>query len=165
MVALVAVLLFGVATVRLFILPATNAPAKVDAIVMLDGNMTHERRDRAIELARVGYAPVLVVSTPHGKKCPVNAVPTVRVICFDPEPVTTQGEARGTAELASRYGWKTILVVASRQQDTRARIRFERCYNDRVLVDVVTPRLRDWPYLIAYEWGALGKAMILQRGC
>jgi uncharacterized SAM-binding protein YcdF (DUF218 family) len=155
--------LFVGATARLFVFPARDAPAHADAIVMLEGN--GDRRASAFALARAGYAPVLVVSTPGTKRCPAGVAPKVRIICFVPRPVSTQGEARATAALAKRYGWRTVLVVAGRAQDTRARIRLERCYHGRILMTTVTPGLGNWLYAIAYEWGALVKAEAWQRTC
>jgi hypothetical protein len=67
--------------------------------------------------------------------------------------------------LAARYGWRKVIFITDRSQNTRARIRIGRCYHGQVLVTTINPRLRDWPYLIAYQWGALAKALIWQRSC
>ncbi len=161
---LLASTVFTAATARLFVFPATDPPRKADAIVMFDG--APDRRQRTLELARAGYAPVVIMSTPGSQTCPTDAVPdTVRLICFRPNPSTTQGEAQETARLAELHGWHSLLLVVGRQQDTRARIRLGRCYGGRVLVDTIEPPLLYWPYAIAYEWGALGKALVWQRSC
>jgi hypothetical protein len=156
--------LFAGLTAHLFVFPAVDRPTHADAIVMFEG--AEDRLGKAMELARAGYAPVLVISTPGRRRCPVAAAPTSRVICFSPNPVTTRGEARASARLAARYGWRKILFVTGRAQDTRARIRIGRCYHGRFLITTVNPRhRRDWPSTVAYEWGALAKALIWQRGC
>jgi hypothetical protein len=161
---LAAFVLFAAATARLFVFPATDQPRRADAIVMFDGGP--DRRARAFELARAGYAPVLVVSIPGETMCPTAAAPSgVRLICFRPDPSTTQGESRETARLAQRYGWDEVLLVVGRQQDTRARIRLGRCFDGRILVDTVSHPLLHWPYAVVYEWGALAKALVWQRDC
>lgn len=155
---------FTALTLRLFVFPAADVPVQADAIVMLAG--PGDRTGKAIELARTGYAPVLVMSTPGTRGCSAHEAPKAEVICFSPHPVTTRGEARAVAELAARHGWTRILFVTGRAQDTRARIRISRCFHGDLRVTVVGPRrLREWPYAIAYEWGALAKALIWQRSC
>jgi hypothetical protein len=95
------------------------------------------------------------------------AVPeSVRVLCFHATPQTTQGEARSIASLAKVHQWHRIIVVAPTSQVTRARLRVTRCYTGQVLMDgVSTGTVWQWAYAIAYEWGALAKALVLQRGC
>ncbi|WP_232425251.1 YdcF family protein [Pseudofrankia inefficax] len=122
-----------------------------------------DRRDRALELARAGYAPVLALSTPNARHCPT--VPNVKVICFRPDPFTTQGEAREAGRLAARYGWTRMIFVTDRSQNVRARLRIDRCYAGKKIMVSVDPPFRDWPYLIAYQWSAMFKALIWQRSC
>ncbi|WP_242422263.1 MULTISPECIES: hypothetical protein [Frankia] len=88
-----------------------------------------------------------------------------KLICFQPDPATTQGEAQEAGRLAQQYGWKKVIFVVERSQDTRARLRIGRCYHEGILVTVVNPPWREWPYLIAYQWGAMVKAMVWQRSC
>ncbi|MGF7239182.1 MAG: ElyC/SanA/YdcF family protein [Frankia sp.] len=156
---------FAVATARLFVWPTRDRPERVDAIIMLAGDGTPERLDHAVALARQGYAPVLALSDPGYSQPCAPAVPGVRLICFDPTPRTTRGEARATARLAARYHWRSIMVVSGRAQDTRARIRMRRCFQGRIMISPTNPPRHSWPYLIAYEWGALVKALTWQRGC
>ncbi len=154
---------FLTASARLFVWPTTDAPTQVDAIVMYAGSPG--RLAKAVELARSGYAPMLAVSNPYGQdRCPV-AVPDVRVICFRPDPLTTQGEARMTAALAARYNWRSVLVVVGTPQGTRARLRLDRCYDGRALFATASPRWYAWPYMISYEWAATVKALTIQRSC
>ena len=153
--------LFLVGTLTLFVYPAQNKPRRVDAIVSLAGY--GKRLNAAVQLARQGYAPNLAVSDPN-TGCP-PAIRGVRIICFYPHPATTQGEARQAAALAKQYGWTSLMVVTTPDQITRARVRFQRCTNvDIAYVGTDLPLSR-WPYAIAYEWAALGKALVLQRSC
>jgi hypothetical protein len=153
------------ATARLFIWPDQGMPARVSAIVMLDspGNSLNI----ALRLARQHRAPFLVLSlgTPDsGPRCP-RPIPRVKVMCFNPAPVTTQGEAEYVGRLARRYHWHSIAVVTITPQDSRARLRIERCFAGPVYVVTSPIGLSSWPYRIVYEWGALVKALIVQRGC
>lgn len=154
---------FGVATTRLFVLPHRDRPAPADAIVMFAGSPG--RLERAVGLAEAGYAPVLAVSQPTAADpCPSD-VPNVEVICFSPSPLTTQGESRWVAEAARVRHWRSLIVVTSTSQTTRARLRLHRCYSGDTLMIGVSPPRRLWPYVIAYEWAAMGKALLLQRSC
>jgi uncharacterized SAM-binding protein YcdF (DUF218 family) len=150
----------------LFIWPATNAPRRSDAIVVLGGGGS--RLPKGVALARAGYAPYLVVSIGDPEDhigCP-TALPKVSVICFIPVPATTQGEARAVARLARTHHWRQIIVVSGTPQTTRARIRFDRCYHGTLLFDPAGPGgLGSWIRNVFYEWGALAKALTLQRGC
>ena len=88
-----------------------------------------------------------------------------RVICFDPNPATTKGEAEFVGRLAKKYRWRSLVLVAVTPQDTRARLRLERCFAGPVYAVTVSPALTAWPYEIAYEWAATVKALVFQRGC
>ena len=96
--------LFCGATARLFIWPTTGMPARVDAIVVPGG--TGNRIAAAIALAEQGRARYLVLS--EGEPVPTQLcgahVGAAAVLCFMPNPDTTQGEAEATARLAKEYG-------------------------------------------------------------
>ena len=159
------VVLFALATARVIVWPSQGVPARVDAIVMLAG--PGSRMAVAEQLARERRAPVLVVSQGHlgyGGPCP-PAMPETRIICFDPDPANTRGEAEFVAKLAGRYHWQSVVLVTTREQDTRARLLLGRCYNGSVYVVTAAQAWYDWPYQIAYGWGALLKAEFLQRAC
>jgi hypothetical protein len=151
--------------VRLFVWPAQGMPPHVGAIVMLAG--PGDRLDTALRLARAHRAEALVVSRGYegyGSSCPPK-IPGLTLICFDPNPPTTQGEAQYVGRLAKRYHWHSIVLVAIRAQDTRARIRVGRCFSGKIYVITAPLPVSQWPYEIAYEWGALFKALVLQRSC
>jgi hypothetical protein len=142
-------------------------PSHVDAIVMLAG--PGNRLPAAVRLAAGGKAPVLVVSQGYlgyGGPCPAaSLVPKVRVVCFDPNPPDTRGEVEFVANLAKRNDWRSVALVMTPEQDTRARIMMERCYNGSVYVVTASQPLSQWPYQIAYGWGALLKAVLVTRSC
>ena len=96
---------------------------------------------------------------------PIGTTP-VHVICFIPNPETTQGEARAVTGLANTHNWHRIIVVSGTPQTTRARLRFARCYHGTLLFDPVSPGgISSWVHNDIYEWGALAKALTIQRGC
>lgn len=156
-------------TARLFIFPVSGMPAHVDAIVMMAG--PGDRYSTALNLAYQHRARVLVISTggrpgPSGTTGPcAPPVPGVREICFNPSPDTTQGEAEYAARLARQYHWHSIALVTITPQDSRARLRMERCFSGHVYVMPAPIRLRLWPYELAYEWAATIKALTIDRSC
>lgn len=164
-VALVLVVAFGVATARLLVWPAQGMPSQVSAIVMLAG--PGDRLPAALKLAREHRAPMLVVSQGqhgYGGPCPA-ATPGVKLICFDPDPGNTRGEAEYAGRLAREYHWTSVVLVTTRAQDTRARILMGRCFGGQVYAVTGSLPLGSWPYQIAYEWGALFKALAMYRSC
>jgi uncharacterized SAM-binding protein YcdF (DUF218 family) len=159
------VVAFAALTARVLVWPVEWTPAKVDAIVMLAG--PGDRLPVALQLARGHRAPVLVVSQGwmgYGGPCP-PPTPGVRTICFAPDPGDTRGEAEYVAALARRYGWHSLILVATRPQAVRSQLLFGRCLGDPVYVATASFAAGDWPYQIAYGWGALIKAFFLVRGC
>jgi uncharacterized SAM-binding protein YcdF (DUF218 family) len=164
-VALAFIVAFGAVTARLFVWPAQGMPSRVDAIVMLAG--PGDRTAVALELAREHRAPVLVVSRGqhgYGGPCPSETA-GVRLVCFEPVPGDTRGEAEFVGKLAERYRWRSVVLVTAREQDTRARIVVKRCFGGRIYVVAGSLPLGSWPYQLAYEWGALFKALVLYRSC
>ena len=157
---------FVVATARLFVWPPTDLPSRADAVVSLGGDTGQLRQKKAIELAVAGYAPVAVISRGGVKAVPCpHPVRGIRIICFRADPLDTRGEAEEVARLSARYHWHRIIVVSERTQATRARLLFERCTTVHLeMVPVADPRSRLF-FFVAYEWGALVKALVLVTGC
>lgn len=157
---------FGALTARLFIWPAQGMPPRVNAIVMLNGP-GGSPLNVAVRLAAQHRAPFLVISrgaVASHDPCP-RQVPGVTLICFNPVPATTQGEAEFVGQLARKYHWQSVAVVAITPQVSRARLRVERCFAGQVYVVTAPIRPSAWPYEIAYEWAALVKALVIQREC
>jgi hypothetical protein len=142
-------------------------PAHVDAIVMLNG--PGDRLDSALDLAWAHRAPMIVIARGsrywgHGNVC-APKIPPVKVICFDPDPSTTRGEAEFAGRLARQYRWHSIVLVAIATQDIVARLRTERCFRGRIYVLNAPFPAANWPYEIAHEWGSTVKALFVQRSC
>jgi uncharacterized SAM-binding protein YcdF (DUF218 family) len=159
------IVVFCLTTARLFVWPTRGMPAHVSAVVMLAG--PGDRLPVALQLAKEHRASVLVVSQgQHGYGGPCPPEPSgVRLICFDPEPGNTRGEAEYVGRLARRYQWSSVVLVTTRSQDTRARMMVQRCFGGPVYVVTAPLPAGSWPYQIAYEWGALFKALFLYRAC
>src|SRR5579862_9859505 len=132
--AIAIVAAFSALSAWLFVFPSTGMPARADAIVVLGGS--GNRLDLGYELAHEDKAPYLVLSlglpwVPPGA-CEGGRVDQVKVICFRPDPDTTQGEARAAAKLAEQYGWKSMVLVTTKDQVWRAHLRFARCYSGQL---------------------------------
>ncbi|HXW45748.1 MAG TPA: hypothetical protein VEL03_13225 [Streptosporangiaceae bacterium] len=161
---------FGVATATLLVSPRQGMPARVDAIIMLNGPGGSSRLTTALDLAWAHRAPTVVISRGSqvygfGGDC-APAIPGVRVICFVPSPPTTQGEAEFAGRLASRYHWKTVVLVTITPQITPGRIWLNRCMPGVTVYAVAAPlSARGWPVMVAYEWGAIANAELIHRSC
>src|SRR5262249_34818871 len=152
---------------RLFIWPAQGMPARVSAIVMMDG--PGKLLSHALRLAHRHRPRFLVISlgTPDsGYSCP-RPIAGIKLICFNPRPASTAGEAEYAGGLARKYHWRSVALVTVTPQATRARLRVRWCFGGRVYVVTtpLDPSQTSWPYQLAYQWAALLKALILPLSC
>jgi len=164
---LVAVVIAAVAVVdvRLFVVPTSDAAGPTDAVVVLGGGTYDIRLTAALKLVRQYPGAALLVSIPGDKPCPRFAVGASQIICFSPDPKTTQGEAREASLLARQHGWTSMTVVTTADQIWRARVRFSRCWpGDLRLVQAPTSAWIRGRSLL-YEMGATVKAEVFQRSC
>ncbi len=164
-VAVIGICLIGLiaATAALFIWPSADHPRHADAVVVLGGD--GPRLARGDALVRAGTAPTLAVSVASPYDACYYRHDAYTVLCFRAHPLTTQGEARWIAATARARGWRDVIVVVSQPQLVRARMRIRRCYHgglQMVAVHVGTARAATDS---VYEWGALLKALVLQRSC
>ena len=102
-----------------------------DAVVVL-GGASSERLPVGQELVAAGHAPILVMSntdTPGNvdadKLCRRPAHESR--VCFEPDPLTTRGEARALARLAADRHWDTLIVVTSDYHALRAFTNLSQC--------------------------------------
>ena len=166
------VVAFVVATAFLFVWPRTDAPGHADAVVVLSGGRNW-RLDPALALVRRGVAPLLVISGAGFDRswrkartlCAHPRQPGFRVLCFDPHPYSTRGEARAIARLAASHRWRKVDVVTSRYHVFRARILIERCYHGRLAM--VGTHYPIWTAPLDYvsEWAKLLVQLTVERGC
>jgi uncharacterized SAM-binding protein YcdF (DUF218 family) len=142
-------------------------------VIVLSGGL-NSRLDPALELMRRGVAPVLAISGAfHGSRwrkarrlCTGGYGPLrFRVLCFEPKPFSTQGEARAIDRLARQHRWTGIVAVTSTFHVTRAHLLIRRCYDGGLwMKGTHTPWWRfpaDW----VSETGKLVVQLIYQRGC
>ena len=164
--ALLAGVVFAVATARLFLWPPTDAPAHVDAILALGGDPGQLRAKQAVSLAESGYAPVVLVSLGGYPPAPCpRAKAGIEVVCFRANPLDTRGEVEFATREAARHHWTSMLMVPERSQATRARLLFRRCSDLRLLVVPVSAHGVVLLFNVAYEWAALTKAFIVHTSC
>jgi len=163
----VAVLLITVvaASSVLFVWPASDKPQQVNAILSLNGSDEAAREAKAIMLAKAGFAPVLLFSQGNYRTTQCPKVTGVVVVCFEPRPARTVGEVEFAARYARARDWHSLLIVPGRAQTTRARLLMERCFTGRVVVVPASVPLLHLPIDVLYEWGALAKALLIDRRC
>jgi hypothetical protein len=166
---LVALVVFGAATARLFIWPdLAPMPRHVDAIVELGGPANDRRDSLALELARQHRADYLVQSTTTreaGTHTCLPAVAGVTNLCFYADPNTTRGEAQYIGADAARRGWRSVILVTTPDQAWRARLRTTRCFSGDVYVATAPLPPLYWVWQIPYQWGATLKALTTERSC
>ncbi|MEX5236457.1 YdcF family protein [Kocuria arenosa] len=161
--------------------PRTDVPARSDALLVL-GPPDRTRMAEAQRLMDAGVAPVLVVANPGtrdlgdasgevyyaraAQTCAEDGEQDYEVICFRPDPSTTQGEAMELRALSEQRGWEHVSVLTYRQHVARARLLLGRCYAGELDVlsfdypDVPRGHLREF----AYQSGGFVKAW-LTPGC
>jgi uncharacterized SAM-binding protein YcdF (DUF218 family) len=159
------------ATLVLFAWPRTDEPRRADAVLVLSGGR-NSRLDPALELMRRKIAPVLVISGAgldegwrKARALCAHGADGFRVLCFDPNPYSTRGEARELARLARRYGWRQVDVVTSRYHVFRARMILRRCYHEGLAVIGAGYPWHNAPSSWSSEWGKLLYQLTIQRSC
>jgi hypothetical protein len=159
-------LAFIISSAVLFVWPTAGRPQHVDAILSLNGSDEPAREKAAAILAEQGYAKVLLFSQGAYYSTPCPDVPRVLVVCFEPRPARTVGEIHFAAEYLRAHGWHSLLIVPGPAQATRARLLMRRCFSGRLVVvrapSVPLPHLA---FDVIYEWGALAKALFVDRSC
>jgi uncharacterized SAM-binding protein YcdF (DUF218 family) len=165
------VIAFVVATGFLFVWPSSDAPGRADAVVVLSGGRD-SRLDPALRLMAQRVARVLVISgagyDPKWKQaralCAKGST-KFRVICFDPKPYSTRGEAREIAQLAQRRHWTKVDVVTSRYHVFRAGMVIRRCYHGELAMIGTRYKRIDAPVAWLSEWAKLAVQLTVERRC
>lgn len=171
----VTVLVWCTLGIFLYVLPVTEGPARADVLLVLAP--AHERIPEAEHLMGQGYAKTLVISAPvvdSISRPPLCAEKRAyQIICFSPDPVTTQGEARALRSLSEEYGWDSANVLTAQFHVTRARVIMERCYKGNLSMTAFRQSMPvlslpevngSWAYHFAYESAAFVK-VALNPGC
>jgi hypothetical protein len=166
------VAIFLGATYKLFVAPHEDPVRKSDAVVVIAGGPL--RMQRALQLVDQGAAPLLLISDPGGRwpygsfsihTCKLKRA-YFQVLCFHPNPESTQGEARAVKRIAAQRHLRSLIVVTSNFHVTRARLEMGRCFHGRLAV-IGTPWPNPWKRwrYTALEWPKLAYAETLNRGC
>jgi uncharacterized SAM-binding protein YcdF (DUF218 family) len=154
----------------LFVWPRQDSPRHADAVVVLAGGRK-SRLEKGLELVRRHVADTLVISDgrapdwPRGNRLCHQGASGFRVVCFKPDPYSTQGEAQGVARLARARGWRSVVVVTSTFHVFRARMLFERCLGHDVEVVGARYKLRYLPSALFWETSKLTYALVADREC
>jgi uncharacterized SAM-binding protein YcdF (DUF218 family) len=168
---LVALVLVALVGLPVYVFPTVDdEPRHVDVILVLGGRQDG-REEYAISLAEQGFADTVLVSDSYGRpddymEAVCGSPRSVRVICFDPAPRTTRGEARFLRDEARRNDWRSAMVVTFTPHVTRADYIVRRCFTgDLVMVDY-RPRLSIayWARMYVYQTAGFVRAA-LQSGC
>lgn len=123
---------------------------------------------------RRGIAPLLVISSPGRdpkwrkahELCSLHSRPTLfRVLCFEADPYSTQGEARAIGRLALKRHWRRVVVVTSTFHVTRARMLVKRCYPGALSMVGTSSTWWRLPEEWASETGKLLVQLTVRRGC
>jgi uncharacterized SAM-binding protein YcdF (DUF218 family) len=161
--ALVLGVAWCVLQVLVFIRPPSDPVEQADVIVVLGGNQAKQRVRFALNLGYEFPKSTLLLSV-YPSDCPRDGT-AAKVICFQPRPFSTQGEAQYASQYARAHNAKSMLVITTADQTTRVRIRFSRCWSGRLAVHNVYAPLRTLISRIPYENAATAKALIWQRSC
>jgi uncharacterized SAM-binding protein YcdF (DUF218 family) len=160
-----------VATGFLFVWPPSDPPGHADAVIVLSGGRD-QRLDPALALMSRHVAPVLVISGSgldpkwkSARRLCANGARGFRVLCFDPNPYSTRGEARAIARLAASHGWTRVDVVTSRYHIFRARIVIGRCYHGGLRMIGANSPWTSAPLAWISEWGKLLVQLTVERSC
>ncbi|MGM7777345.1 YdcF family protein [Arthrobacter sp. KNU-44] len=168
----VLVMVWAIAGIFLYVAPPADEPQHADVLFVL--GPPDQRIGYAEQLMQQGYSPTLAVSSPIGKDGKFEAsICTAQrpyqIICFNPDPFTTQGEARALKNLSDHYGWKSANVLTVQFHMTRARVILSRCYGGELhmiahhrslpLVSLSSPT-SSWAYQYLYQTAAFVKVAI-----
>jgi hypothetical protein len=93
--------------------------------------------------------------------------PALRGPLPTPDPDTTRGQARAIGRIANDEGWRSLIMVTSTFQLSRAGLLLGRCWDGTVVDVEAEPHLGParWAKRIAHEWLGWAHAELLDRGC
>jgi hypothetical protein len=136
-VALGGLAVWIVAGLPFFVFPTVDpVPAHADVVLVL-GPPLPQRVDVAERLLAEHRVDVALVSVPGpaatwdvGALCARSDV-----ICFDPDPRTTRGEARALRAEAAEHGWTSAVVTTMPAHIARARTIVGRCFSGTLAMD------------------------------
>lgn len=150
-----------------FVFPAVDAVPKHADVLLVLGPPLPQRVAVAERLLDEGRVTTALVSVPYDAIPPEIASLCARsdVICADPDPRTTRGEARMLRRYAAERGWTSAVVTTMPAHIARARSIVRRCFSGTLSMVPDTEELSGgWPYQYAYQTAATVKSWFLP-GC
>jgi uncharacterized SAM-binding protein YcdF (DUF218 family) len=123
-----------VLAVRIGVNPSSDRPFDDGPVVVLGGG-GGERLETGLRLRGDTVRPLVLSAdavdryTAQGGTCELTDV-----VCLDPDPESTFGEAQAVAMLSERHGWTQVTVVTSDFHTYRTRLLFDRCLSVPVAV-------------------------------
>jgi uncharacterized SAM-binding protein YcdF (DUF218 family) len=152
-----------------FVFPTGDEPFGDGPVVALGGNVP--RVERAVAIVDEPGAPRPLIlsagSIEAGRQLGVDCRPPA-VLCVDPVPHNTYGEARTIAALQGEHGWANVTAVTDPFHLTRSRLLFERCVDVPVRVVASGPETRSRPHrllMAVRELASAAASFVVQRAC
>ena len=154
------------ASVPVYVLPVQHPITSADVVYSI--GVERWRIEAAVDLIETGASDTLVVSRPHWMWVDECELPQdFAVICADPDPFTTRGEAAYLQTLMQDNGWHSAIVVTRTPHVTRTQLLMDRCVDGDVNVvgrsTGMTPL--DWAYQYLYQTAAFVKLAFVTPGC
>lgn len=167
LVALGGLVVWALVGLPFFVFPATDpVPTHADVVLVL-GPPLPARVAVAERLLAEGRVGTALVSVPYDRiPAAISALcARPKVICADPSPRTTRGEARMLRRYAAQDGWTSAVVTTMTAHIARARSIVSRCFSGKLsmVADAEGP-YGGWPYQYAYQTAATVKSWLLP-GC
>lgn len=176
-VVAIAILTVALMGLPLYVFPAHDEPREVDAAYVI-GPPTDARMALAESMVADGLTDTVVVSLsedPQGERqawhraaqvCDAPEEQPFTVVCGEPDPFSTRGEARWIRTLIDQNGWDSVAVITFTAHLTRTRVIMERCWDgDMSYVDSGEPQnARGWVHNYLYQSAAFAK-VALEQGC
>jgi hypothetical protein len=164
---LAALLLWFLLGLHFFVFPRVDpVPQHADVVFAL-GPPLKERIATVERLLKAGKVDAALISVPSYAG-PPSALPIcqqARVICADPSPETTQGEARMLRRYAKQHDWSSAVVVTMTAHISRAREIIDRCYSGSLaMIPSGEAPAHSWTYQFFYQTGATLKSWV-RLGC
>ena len=152
------------ASLPVYVFPPQLPPQPSD-VVMVVGPAEPWRIAWAQQLIATSHAKELLISTPPASRPAVCGSPGV--LCFEPIPFTTQGEARELAEQMKLHHWTTATVITGTPHILRTRLRMWWCMSTGVQVVGRPTGLSagDWVWQYIYQSAGFLKAFLVTPGC
>lgn len=172
--ALASLLAYVLIGLPFFVFPDTEALPRHADVALALGDPTPQRTALALHLLRHGVVDDVLLSVPFVPSAATPRTPPAmracgsspRIVCFRPDPFTTQGEARELRAAAAAHGWTSAIVITQTAHIDRARLIVGRCFAGRITMRASgEPPQHSWLWQYPYQTIATVKAVVGTTGC